>query len=276
MAAFKRIKIMAARHIITSLYLGSIFFNASAAVASEISAHDIVQKSSEVDKVSSWSAHAVMRLFAKNGSERIRESLNENQLDKNGYDQRRLANFVAPADIKGTKVLINEHRDGEDDIWVYLPSMNKVRRLVSSNKKDSFVGSDFSYTDILAPRVDDYDHTLLRRENIDNVPCFVIESVPKTEKIKRDTGYSRTVSWIRTDNFVRIQADFSDVRGLPYKHMHVSAVKEVSAHDGKWLNEKVDMLDIHSGHRTEITFEDIKVGRKVNENMLSPSSLDRK
>lgn len=276
MAAFIRIKIMAVRYIVTALYLGSICFNASAAVASEMSAHYIVQKSSEVDKVSSWSAHAVMRLTAKNGSERVRESLNVNQLDKNGYDQKRLANFIAPADIKGTKVLIHEHRDGEDDIWVYLPSMNKVRRLVSSNKKDSFVGSDFSYTDILTPRVDDYDHTLLRRENLDNVPCFVIESVPKTDKIKRDTGYSRTVSWIRTDNFVRIQADFSDVGGLPYKHMHVSAVTEVSAHDGKWLIERVEMLDIQSGHRTEIIFKDIKVGRKADENMLSPNSLDRK
>lgn len=276
MAAFIRIKIMAVWYIVTALYLGSICFNASGAMTSEMSAHDIVQKSSEVDKVSSWSAHAVMRLTAKNGSERVRESLNVNQLDKNGYDQKRLANFIAPADIKGTKVLIHEHRDGEDDIWVYLPSMNKVRRLVSSNKKDSFVGSDFSYTDILTPRVDDYDHTLLRRENLDNVPCFVIESVPKSDKIKRDTGYSRTVSWIRTDNFVRIQADFSDVGGLPYKHMHVSAVTEVSAHDGKWLIERVEMLDIQSGHRTEIIFKDIKVGRKADENMLSPNSLDRK
>lgn len=276
MAALIRIIIIVAGYAITALCLGSICFNAFAVGPTELSARDIAQKSSEVDKVSSWSTRAIMRLTAKNGSERVRESLNANQLDKNGYDQKRLANFITPADIKGTKVLIHEHRDGDDDIWVYLPSMNKVRRLISNNKKDSFVGSDFSYTDILTPRADDYNHTLLRRENLDNIPCFVIESVPKTTEIKRDTGYSKIISWIRTDNFVRIQADYLDVGGLPYKHMRVSSVMEVNARDGKWLIEKIEMLNLQSGHHTEITFKDIQVGNKADENILSPNRLDRK
>jgi hypothetical protein len=68
---------------------------------------------------------------------------------------QRFVQFISPADISGSNILIHEHRKGNDDIWIYLPSVKKVRRLLANSKKESFMGTDFSYTDITTPKVDE-------------------------------------------------------------------------------------------------------------------------
>ena len=86
----------------------------------------------------------------------------------------------------GALSLMIEHGDRDDDLWVYLPALKKVRRLAASNKKDSFVGTDFSYGDMIGYKIDDWTHRLLREETVDGAQCYVIESIPKT-----DAGKSR-------------------------------------------------------------------------------------
>lgn len=255
-----------------------IFLSASQVSAKdikELSADEIVQKTNDVDKISSWSSKNTMRLISKGGRERVRESVNYNKLDNTGNDTMRLIRFTAPADIKGTNILIHEHSDGSDDIWTYLPSMKKVRRLIAANKKDNFVGTDFSYADIVTPNVHDYSHTLLRRESLNGIPCFVIESIPRTEDIKKNTGYAKTVSWIRADSFVRIKSELYDPSGMLYKIMQVSSVKEVDRQRGKWLVEKVEMRNIETGHSTIITFNNIKVGEALDHKVFLPNRLDQ-
>src|SRR5882762_7011693 len=73
----------------------------------------------------------------------------------------RMTRFLEPADVKGTVSLLIEHAEKDDDIWIYLPSVKKVRRLVSSNKKDSFVGTDFSYGDVIGHKVKEWDHNFV-------------------------------------------------------------------------------------------------------------------
>ena len=257
----------------------SIIFSFSSQVSAkdpkDLSAEEIVRKSNDVDKIASWRSKNTMRLISKGGNERVRESVNYNKLQPNGHDTLRLIRFTSPGDIKGTNILIHEHSDANDNIWTYLPSIKKVRRLVSSNKKDSFVGTDFSYTDIVTPRVQDYSHTLLRRESFNGIPCFVIESIPRTEEIRKNNGYSKTVTWIRTDNFVRVKAELYAPLGMLYKVMQVSSVMEVDRQRGKWLVEKVEMQNIETGHSTVITFTEIKVGGDINNMLFQPNRLDQ-
>lgn len=248
---------------------------ASARDPKDLSAEEIVAKSNEVDKVTTWRSKNTMRLISKGGNERVRESVNYNRLEPNGHDTMRLIRFTAPGDIKGTNILIHEHSDANDDIWTYLPSLKKVRRLVASNKKDSFVGTDFSYTDIVTPRVRDYSHKLLRKESISGIPCFVIESIPRAEEVMKNNGYSKTVTWIRTDNFVRIKAELYAPSGMLYKVMQVSSVKEVDRQRGKWLVEKIEMRNLETGHSTVITFNEIKVGGDINKALFQPNRLDQ-
>jgi len=263
--------------LIFILILGFAVYSAAATLAhgEDLSAQDIMQKSADSDKVAGWSSRVVMRLAAKNGSERIRESVISNRLQPNGTDLQRLVHFISPADINGTNILIHEHGDGHDDIWIYLPSMKKVRRLLSSNQKDSFMGTDFSYTDITTPKITDYIHTLLRREEADGTACYVIESVPKAETTRRDTGYSRSINWIRADNYVRTKAELYDLSGRLFKAMRVHAAREIGQRSGKWLLEKVEMRNLQTGHATTIIFNDIKTDAALSNKLFEPNHLDR-
>ncbi len=247
----------------------------TASSAEEPAAKDIVSKSAETDKIPGWSAKVVMRLTPKGGSERVRESLIFSKLQPNGSDMHRLVQFISPADISGSNILIHEHSKGNDDIWIYLPSVKKVRRLLANSKKESFMGTDFSYTDITTPKVDEYSHTLLRRETVNETLCYVIESVPKTEETKRDTGYLKTVNWIRTDNYARVKSEIYDLSGGLFKLMQVHSLKEVDGRRGKWLMEKVEMRNLRSGHSTFLTFINIETNKEINERLFAPGRLDR-
>src|SRR5260370_3918073 len=109
-------------------------------------------------------------------------------------DSKLLVKFTFPSDIKGTAFLQIEHIEADDDEWIYLPALGKSRRLVANNKKDSFVGSDFSYGDISLPSVDLYEHRLMSSEVIDNHDCYEVESLPKSDTTKTDIGYGRKLN----------------------------------------------------------------------------------
>ena len=114
------------------------------------SADEIMKKNFMTSKFTDSTADQTMRLINKDGKERVRESSGLTKLIPGTTDNQRLVTFNSPSDVKGTKNLLVEHSDKEDDIWIYLPALKKVRRLVASNKKDAFAGTDFSYGDIIA------------------------------------------------------------------------------------------------------------------------------
>lgn len=128
---------------------------------SEPSADEIMSKSLLSIKVADSATHSTFRLINAAGQQRVRETDGQTKLIAGTTDNRRLVNFLSPADVRGTKTLLIEHSSADDDIWIYLPAMKKVRRLVASNKKDSFVGTDFSYGDVIGHKVEDWNHTLM-------------------------------------------------------------------------------------------------------------------
>ncbi|MCX7270261.1 MAG: outer membrane lipoprotein-sorting protein, partial [Burkholderiales bacterium] len=105
-----------------------------------LTAVEIMEKNFIVGKYPDSTSESTMTLTNKSGQQRVRKTFGTSKLDANGIDNKRMTRFLEPADVKGTVSLLVEHSDKDDDIWIYLPSLKKVRRLISSNKKDSFVG----------------------------------------------------------------------------------------------------------------------------------------
>ena len=243
--------------------------------ADNLSANEIIAKSDSLDKLPSWGGQLTIRMFEKGSAEQVRQAKVFNKQNGKGAGMMRLIRFTSPPDISGTSVLIHEHSHAHDDIWIYLPSLEKVRRLIANDQKDSFVGTDFSYADILTPKERDYNYTLEGQDRIDNVNCYKIVAAPKTASIEDATGDSRYVSWIRTDSFLRIQARYYDRSGRPYKLMRVDSEEPVNGYPGKWLITKVEMTNLQSGHSTIMTFSDIAVGKAYDDLFFAPSRLSR-
>jgi len=245
------------------------------AFAAEPSPAEIVQKSLSVNKMLDSTSDATFTLINKSGQERVRKTFGVSKLEANGEDNMRMTRFMAPADVKGTVSLLIEHSAGEDDIWIYLPALKKVRRLVSSNKKDSFVGTDFSYGDVIGHKVAEWNYKLLREEQADGADCYVIEASAKSDEVRDNSGYAKRVIWIRKDNLFAIKGDMWDEAGQPVKKFHMTELKEVDAAHHKWQAMKLEAENLQTGHKTVIAFENFKVNQKVRDDFFTTRYMEK-
>ncbi len=241
----------------------------------DLSARDIMEKNFYVTKIKTLKSDSTMILVNDKGQTRERKSTTLAKLQANGVDSSLVVKFLTPADIKGTGFLQIEHSGTDDDQWIYLPALKKSRRLVANNKKDSFVGSDFAYGDILLPKVDTYKHTLLRSENVDGHDCYVIESVPMDDTVKRNMGYSKKFSWIRKDNFLESKVEYYDVSGRLYKTQTATEHKLIESDTKRWLALRREMVNHQTGHKTVITFDKIEPGIPVADAEFTARSIER-
>ncbi len=236
-------------------------------------AAELMERSAAVTRFSTSTADALFVLENQAGSRRERRATLATKLQDNGRDSMRFVKFEAPADIKGTATLLVESSSKEDDMWVYLPAMKKVRRLAASNKRDSFVGTDFSYGDVLGFKTSEWTHTLLGEKVRDGVAHLVVESTPVTEAIKNDTGYSKRTTWLRKDTLAATLVETLDVGGQPYKRFVFSELQAVNAAGTQWQPMKAVGSNLQSGHSTTITFTGFKVGARLPDERFTAGTL---
>lgn len=247
----------------------------SSVSAAEPSAREIMEKNFYVTRIKHLTNESTMTLMNDKGQQRVRKSRSVSVLQPNGIDNKLMIRFSFPADVEGTGYLQIQHYDGDDDMWIYLPALKKVRRLVANNKKDSFVGSDFSYGDILLPVVDTYRHSLIRTDSLDGEECYVIQSIPASEQIKKDYGYAKKISWIRTSNFMEKKVEYFDTAGRPLKTQLIPELREVDPVAHKWWAMRREVVNHQTGHSTIIVFESLDAKQEVREDFFTTRYLER-
>ncbi len=241
----------------------------------EKSADDVMRANFLTSKTSDSTTNATFRLINSSGQERLRDTSGETKLIPGKTDNRRVVTFNSPADVKGTKTLLIEHTGADDDIWIYLPAMKKVRRLVASNKKDSFVGTDFSYGDVIGHKVEDWKHKLLREEKFSGKDCYVIESTPKTPEVADQSGYSKRVSWIDKESSVAVKGEIYDQNGELLKKLSAEEIQKVDAKNNKWQPMKLVAENVQTSHKTVIEFKNFKAGVGVRDDVFTPRALEK-
>ena len=233
----------------------------------QLDAAAIMEKNFQASKVTGIRMEASMVLINDKGQQRERRNTSTVALQPNGVDSKFAVKFSTPADIRGTAFLQVEHSEGDDDLWIYLPALKKSRRLVASNKKDSFVGSDFSYGDVSLPKVSKYRHTQTRTEQMDGVDCYVIESIPVDDTVKANSGYSRKLTWVRSDNFVETKVEYYDEAARLLKTQRVTKPQLVDAKLGRYFPLLREMTNHQTGHKTTLTV------LKLDTNVPTPDEL---
>ncbi|MFZ1548517.1 MAG: outer membrane lipoprotein-sorting protein [Candidatus Nitrotoga sp.] len=235
----------------------------------------IMEKNFVVSKVLDSVADATFTLINKNGQERVRKTFGTTKLDKNGIDNMRMTRFMSPPDVKGTVSLLIEHANNDDDIWIYLPALKKVRRLVSNNKKDSFMGTDFSYADVIGYKVAEWNYKLLKEEAVEGQPCYVIEALPKSDAVKTSNGYSKRISWIRKDNFMAVKMDYWDETGQLLKTSTYTDIQMVDQKRGKWQAMRLEASNVQTNHRTVIKFDNFKSNQQVKDEFFTTRYMSK-
>lgn len=186
-------------------------------------------------------------------------------------DTKSLMFINEPFDVKGTGFLSWDYNDSEkdDDKWLYLPAMKKIRRISgSSSKTEYFMGTDFTYDDMSKRNIDEETYKLLKEEVYDGYPCWVIESAPTDSK----SIYSKKTTWIRKDNYMSIKVDFYDKMDNLLKTLTSDGIKKV---DGFWVATKLTMVNIQNGHKTIMNIESIRYNLNIPGNIFTVNYLEK-
>ena len=188
-----------------------------------------------------------MTLKDKKDKTKERTIVTYSSVSDNGIGKSMLK-FLVPADIRGVGLLTWEQESKEDDQWLYLPALKKVKRISSGGKKKSFMGTDLAYEDMLRENLQAHDYELQEPQNIDGNECFVVVATPAIEKQKKDSGYSKRILYIRKDIFFVIRTDFYDKKGKLVKRSVVQELENIK--DDSWGAKKFTMTNLKKNHST--------------------------
>jgi hypothetical protein len=188
------------------LLFGGITFFSPSATAEGMDGVSLAKKVYDRDVGEDSQANVQMLLIDKNGKKSFRTM--EVFIKDYGDSSKVYTRFTSPANIEGTAFLTWENKDAEDDQFLYLPALQRVRRIVSSQKSNQFVNTDYTYEDLQSREVETDEHKILREEAYLNYDCWVLESSPKDEN--DDTQYGKRVSWITKDGYLPVKTEFHE------------------------------------------------------------------
>jgi hypothetical protein len=217
----------------------------------------------------------LMELIDKKGKTRARRTFGYRKYY--GEEKRSVLFFESPQNVKGTGFLTFDYLDeGRDDNqWLYLPALRKVRRISSSDRGGYFLGTDFSYEDMKKETkfaIEDYHHKTTGTEEVDGHRCYIVEHVPVNEEIARELGYGRVVSYIDPGIWIARKAEFWDVQLRPLKTIHT---REIRAVDGVWTSYRLEAENHKTGHKTILTLIEVDYGTPVADDVFTERALRR-
>ncbi len=221
------------------------------------------------DGFGNFTAREVMVLRNKQGQE-SRRQLRVKVLEVAGDGDKSLTVFDEPRDVKGTALLTHAHKKEADDQWLYLPALKRVKRISSSNKSGSFMGSEFSYEDLSPPEVEKYTYRYLRDEPCGDLTCTVTERFPVD---KKSSGYSRQVVWQDKDELRTWKVEYYDRKDAHLKTLTIGKYKQYL--DKYWRAGEMNMVNHLTGKSTDLTWTDYQFRTKLKARDFSKTGLKR-
>ena len=183
----------------------------------------------------------VMKIIDKDG--RTRERVVQSRAMEFKEGSKQIMYFESPADIRGTGLLSIDYDDGtrDDDQWLYLPSLHKSTRISSGEKSGSFMGTDLSFSDMTSADPSHYSYKMLKESvniKLDGQAedCWVIESRPKTDKAKKETGYVKSQVWVSKSKMMPVQIKSYIRKGKKIKYIQFKDIKKL---DGLWTTHTI-------------------------------------
>jgi hypothetical protein len=208
----------------------------------------------------------VMKLIPAQGQKRVRE-LTIHGADRDGL-RKTLIRFTSPADINGTGFLSIEDGQGNTEQFLYLPALDRTRRIVAGQKARSFANTDFTYEDMERQPVDDSEHVIVGEETLDGVLCWILESRPKPGT---ESQYSLVRGWVAQDMHIPLRVDFFVGGNEPVKRYSVLKLENVQ---DIWTETKVSMKDLQSGHQTILETKEIRYNTGIPDSTFTTQALE--
>lgn len=195
-------------------------------------------------------AKVKMIITDRQGQIRQREFIILRKDVENGGDQNYYVYFLKPADVRKMVFMVHKHADidKDDDRWLYLPGLDLVKRIAASDKRTSFVGSDFLYEDVSGRSLEEDTHELAEATD----ELFVIKNTPKQPETVEFSYYNVEIN---RENFIPMKMEYYDKMGQPYRIIQTVTIEEIQ---GFPTVVKSVVSDLKTGSRTEMEFSDVE------------------
>lgn len=247
--------------IVLSLVIGAV----PSVFASELDADKILELVDETIRCDTKVMSERMILVNSSGERRVREMQVQNK--RSGDSDKMLVRFLAPADVEGTGFLMVD-----DDMWLYLPALGKVRRIAGHAKKGSFMGSDMSYEDMehfgSTGFSADYAPILLGEEQVYGDPAYVLELKPKST----DGTYEKLKMWVSKKYLLPRQIHYFDRDGSLLKTLATDRIQNV---DGRWVAMTVNVENVQKGSKTILEVDDVDFSAQLDDSVFTTRYLKR-
>ncbi|MBV1911744.1 MAG: outer membrane lipoprotein-sorting protein [Kangiellaceae bacterium] len=257
---------------------------AEEAVQDNLAIEKIIENINLVNEGEFVSRELKMLLVDKRGKTRERNTLAYRKYF--GDEKRTILFYKKPTNVKGTSFLTFDYPDPsiDDDQWLYLPALRKVRRISASDRGDYFLGTDFTYEDIkLEGKIEttDFRHNQLRRETItlknsdgtsENIKAIVLEGIPRSPTIAKELGYGRTEIWVDPTSWLVRKSIFWDPKNNLLKTLVVTDVYKV---DDILTRHKMVIDNHKTGHHSEFVFSNVDYKSPVKDSLFTQRAMKR-
>ena len=207
-----------------------------------------------------------MVLVSAQGDQTTRKLVIDTQEGTSDGDRSRVT-FDWPADVKGTRMLTWSHKDGNDDQWLYLPSIKRVKRISSSDKSGSFMGSEVAYEDLGSQEPEKFRYKWLTDAREGERDCWQLERVP----VSKTSGYARHVVWVDKEYNVPMRVDYYDRKNELLKTSRYSKHQKF----GKiWKFGAIEVSNVQTKKKTVLDWTERQFGTRLDRAMFEPSALE--
>jgi hypothetical protein len=189
-----------------------------------------------------------------------------------GEERKGLLYFIAPSNTAGTGLLMQSYAEidnKEDDQWLYLPALRKVKRIATNSKEGPFLGTDFSFADIERMKISDYQYSFIEENNLDGNNVTVIEATTKDGLENPRTGYSRRMIYVDQEKNLILKDEIFRASRL-IKVFKVVSMKNI---DGFWTVTEAKMDNIVEGGFTQLIRKNTQYNQSLKDSLFNQRTL---
>ncbi len=243
----------------------------SPAISYAITADEIVERSNLAYYYAGNDGRASlsMTITDRRGRVRTREMTLLRKDMKDGGRQKFYVYFKKPSDVSRMVFMVWKQVKGDDDRWLYIPAIDLVKRIASSDKRSSFAGGVFTYEDVSGRRTSDDRHELLGEEDYRGRPVYKIKNTPLDKDIVEFSYYTARID---KKTFLPLKGDYYDKSGKLYRTI---TVEKTGLVDGIPTVLKATAEDFTKGLKTTIEFHDVAYNVGIKERIFRERYLRR-
>jgi outer membrane lipoprotein-sorting protein len=229
---------------------------------------EIAQKAHDVETGNTTHAVVKMDLISKDGS--IDSRVIEEWSMKDDADMAStVMAFHSPASVANTRFLQIENDGRDDDKWIYLPALKRVRRIASSDGDKSFMGTDMTYDDMNSRDVEQDTHELMGEEKVSSWNCYKVKGVSIDPS---DSQYTYRITWFDKETFVPVKVEMYDKKEALLKVMNVIDLQQIN---GYWTPMDVKLSNVQTNHATEIKIMKLVYDETINPRLFTTNFLEK-